>query len=395
MVLGLLAGRPGAGPAGLLTWVAHGLPRHPPRITAVIPTFRREREALTQLRHLLDPALTDVVARVVLVDQGGTLRTAPGMPETAAWAGPRLVLREQGNLGGSGGFARGLLEASAFPDEAVLLLDDDAGIDPEGLRGWPCSPRCVRRPAGPRFGHTAVLDRTADRADRRRRGGAARPLPMGPSDGSAPRSTCPHPVRRDWGFARPVRRPTTSAGGGRCCPSGPCRLGLPAPYFLKWDDAEYGLRARSAGYRIWVVPGTGVWHPTWACKGTAVVVGRASRCTAIGWPPPRPTRPAEVSSIDSLVHQVKHVLSLQYDVTDLWDAGLAEVLAGPGWLSDGWRGTRDRAEGVLPAPADATIAEAIRSAGTNHRPAGVSPVVSGPRRPRSSGSSDRTICATW
>ena len=60
------------------------------RITAVIPTFRREREALTQLRHLLDPALTDVVARVVLVDQGGTLRTAPGMPETAAWAGPRL-----------------------------------------------------------------------------------------------------------------------------------------------------------------------------------------------------------------------------------------------------------------------------------------------------------------
>ena len=37
-------------------------------------------------------------------------------------------------------------------------------------------------------------------------------------------------------------------------------LGLPLPLFIKWDDAEYGLRARSRGYRTATVPGIAIWH---------------------------------------------------------------------------------------------------------------------------------------
>ena len=37
-------------------------------------------------------------------------------------------------------------------------------------------------------------------------------------------------------------------------------VGLPLPLFIKWDDAEYGLRARSRGYRTATVPGIAIWH---------------------------------------------------------------------------------------------------------------------------------------
>ena len=35
---------------------------------------------------------------------------------------------------------------------------------------------------------------------------------------------------------------------------------MPLPLFIKWDDAEYGLRARSRGYRTATVPGIAIWH---------------------------------------------------------------------------------------------------------------------------------------
>ena len=40
----------------------------------------------------------------------------------------------------------------------------------------------------------------------------------------------------------------------------PRTSGLPLPLFIKWDDAEYGLRARSRGYRTATVPGIAIWH---------------------------------------------------------------------------------------------------------------------------------------
>ena len=355
--------RAGPEPARLdsSTWVARGLPTHPAlRVTAVIPSFRREREALNQLRRLLDPALTDVVARVVLVDQAGTLRAAPGMAETAARAGPRLVLCEQGNLGGSGGFARGMLEASAFPGEAVLLLDDDARIDPEILRRMVvlsalCS--AAGRPTilgTPLFSAEQPTVLTATTEVVVRSG-----FRWGRSDGLRGPVDLAASGPQDWGFVRP-EAPTDYVGWwGALLPTGAIAdLGLPAPYFLKWDDAEYGLRAGRAGYRIRVAPGTGVWHPTWATKGTlsswaAMPLHRNRLATAAAYGANRSVL------VDSVAHQVKHILSLQYDVADLWDAGLAEVLTGPGWLDGGWASTRERAERVL----------AASPAGTGPRPA--------------------------
>ncbi len=123
-------------------------------------------------------------------------------------------------------------------------------------------------------------------------------------------------------------------------------LGLAAPYFLKWDDAEYGLRAGRAGFTVRTLPGFAVHHPTWATKGTS--------SSWSSWPLHR-NRLATAAAYgggrgvlaDSFVHQVKHVLSLQYATAELWNAALAETLDGPGWLDDDLTAVRPRAQALL------------------------------------------------
>jgi galactofuranosylgalactofuranosylrhamnosyl-N-acetylglucosaminyl-diphospho-decaprenol beta-1,5/1,6-galactofuranosyltransferase len=43
-------------------------------------------------------------------------------------------------------------------------------------------------------------------------------------------------------------------------------IGYPLPVFFQWDDIEYGLRARAAGFPTVTLPGAGVWHADFAWK---------------------------------------------------------------------------------------------------------------------------------
>ena len=38
------------------------------------------------------------------------------------------------------------------------------------------------------------------------------------------------------------------------------QIGLPLPMFFQWDDIEYGIRARDAGFVTVTLPNAGVWH---------------------------------------------------------------------------------------------------------------------------------------
>ena len=46
-------------------------------------------------------------------------------------------------------------------------------------------------------------------------------------------------------------------------------IGLAIPVFIKWDDAEYALRARAAGYPTVSMPGVAAWHVPWLDKNDA------------------------------------------------------------------------------------------------------------------------------
>lgn len=318
------------------------------RVTVVVPTYGREDDALDQVERLLGPEFSETVARVVLVDQARSVRSSKRTAQVLSNAGERLIFIEQDNLGGSGGYTRGMLTSLGFPDDAVLLLDDDAQIEPEGLRRMLTLSAAATRPTI--FGTPLLSAEKPTRLHALAEGVRKRGFVWGhadgvPDDGVEVGATSP----AEWSFASPDTRVDYSGWWGTLLPAGAvAELGLSAPFFLKWDDAEYGLRARAAGYAIQTVPGTGTWHPTWAGLGTisswsAWPLHRNRLATAAAY------RAGRSVLLDSFVHQIKHVLSLQYDTADLWDGALEQFLSGPDWLITDLRTVRERGQQIVDA----------------------------------------------
>ena len=113
----------------------------------------------------------------------------------------------------------------------------------------------------------------------------------------------------DWTFAISGGRANYTGWWGTLFPPGTtAELGLPAPLFLKWDDAEYGLRATAHGYDHAVLPGTAVHHPPWTAyrtqmTWTARILHRNRLAVAAACGAGRGV------ILSSLLHQFKHVLS--------------------------------------------------------------------------------------
>ncbi|MGI4845148.1 MAG: glycosyltransferase [Janthinobacterium lividum] len=180
---------------------------------------------------------------VVVVDNGGG-------PETGAVLAryPGLdVLRPGGNLGGAGGFALGMRHALAGGCDWIWLLDDDAVPRPDTLErlagaiaqaGVVAAPGAVA-PAVFEFGSLAL-------AHRRRYG-----LSCGIERTIAPADYCRALVPVD----------TASFVGLLVSARAAAACGLPdAALFLSYDDTEYCLRLRRAGWPLWLAPGSVVDH---------------------------------------------------------------------------------------------------------------------------------------
>ena len=327
------------GGGGTATWsIQEGLDLPP--VTVVMPTFRREDDAIAQIRRFLE---MDTVTKVIVVDQGGTLEAHAAFTALRA-RHPELQLVSQPNLGGSGGYARGMLEAGTDPGAAILLSDDDAVLSAESLRRMLTYQALAARPTiigTPLFSshrpthliaHAETVRTGAfqwTKADRVR---GAMDL-----DGTSP---------SDWGFLSPRGEANYTGWWGTLLPPGTVsELGLPAPLFLKWDDAEYGLRATAHGYDHAVLPGTAVHHPPWTAyrtqmSWTARVLHRNRLAIAAAYD----AGPGVIAS--SLLHQLKHILAGHLLTAELWESGIEATIAGP----EEWMGTdlpharRDSAE---------------------------------------------------
>lgn len=111
-------------------WRTTTPPRRRPRIALVIPTFRREAQvqaSISRLRDLIaDRGLgRDIAAHLFVIDHGQSL------PPPADCASVSLFSAR--NLGGSGGFARGLVLARAHGFSHAIFMDDDATLPDEAL----------------------------------------------------------------------------------------------------------------------------------------------------------------------------------------------------------------------------------------------------------------------
>jgi galactofuranosylgalactofuranosylrhamnosyl-N-acetylglucosaminyl-diphospho-decaprenol beta-1,5/1,6-galactofuranosyltransferase len=305
-----------------------------------------------------------MVREVIVVDQGATLAQHPGFRRLRQeHDGLRLITQQ--NLGGSGGYARGMLEASAHPEDAVLLSDDDAVLSEESLRRMLLLQALT--PQRTIVG-TPLFD--ADRPGRLLAHAEAvspQDFQWRASDGVHEHVDLRGTDPSAWTFLVESRPPNYTGWWGTLLPPGTADdLGLPAPFFLKWDDAEFGLRATRRGYGHAVLPGTSVHHPGW----------NAHR-TQMAWPARmlhrnRLTTAAVHGSgrrvvLSSLLHQIKHVLAGHHLTAELWESGIDSFLAGPeAWLGSDLARARTDSQQVVdawraahPLPADLPAATEI------------------------------------
>ncbi|MGN6783073.1 MAG: glycosyltransferase [Marmoricola sp.] len=279
-----------------------------------------------------DDALRPFLDEVLVVEQGTQkVVDSEEFPAAAEALGRRLRVIEQGNLGGSGGYARGQFETLARGTATYFLcMDDDVVCEPEGVVRAVTFGDLARRPTivG---GHMFSL---YSRSRLYSFGEIVQPWRFWWM--SAPG------VFLDWDFsARNLRstrwlhqRVDVDFNGWFMClipTSVIAEIGLSLPLFIKWDDSEYGLRAKAAGYPTVTLPGAAVWHIPWTDKNDEVdwqaYFHERNRFVAALLHSPFPHGGKLLR--ESFSVQVKHLISMQYATAEIRLQALQDVLDGP------------------------------------------------------------------
>ena len=314
-------------------WTHAETPRDHGQVTLEITTMNKPDFCLNNARILADnPEALANVKEVLIVDQGTKkVRDEDGFAEVSAALGSKLRIIEQGNLGGSGGFARGMYEAVENGSDYALLLDDDVVVEPESiLRMLAFADRCKK----PTIvgGHMFDLH---NRSVLHTFGEVVDPYRIVPA--------IPHAdmdMRHDFSISNLRqtswlhRRVDVDYNGWWMCmiPTAVIReIGLSLPLFIKWDDAEYGLRASAAGFATVSLPGAAVWHVSWLDKDDTVgwqsYFHERNRLitTLLHSPYPKGGRVLR----ESVQSDVKHLVSMQYFTEHGRLEALKDIFEGP------------------------------------------------------------------
>ena len=318
------------------SWSTEARPVETGKLSLGMTTYNKPDYCVTTLENVAgDPALLEGIDRIFLVDQGTQkVRDQQGFDEVAAKLGDKLAYIEQGNLGGSGGFSRSMAETLEREDtDFLMLLDDDVEFETESALRALQFGRFNREPVIVGGHMFDLLDKpvmhawaeVVDRAD----------FKWGPSFKAQHR----HDMRKQnlrqtkWMHAR---LDADYNGWWMCMIPKKviADIGLSLPVFIKWDDAEYGLRAQRAGYRTVSMPGVALWHVSWLDKDDtqdwqAFFHTRNRMVAAL-----LHTNAASGSKMLQLSgrHDIKKLLNMQYYAVQLAVDGMRSVLRGPAGL---------------------------------------------------------------
>ena len=314
-------------------WLIETDRQQPGRVSIGITTFNRPDFCSDQLVALSqDPSTLEILDDVFVVDQGNQKVVDTENYATAkAVLGDRLHVIDQPNLGGSGGFSRAMYESvQRGTSDYVLLLDDDVVCELEGIKRAIAFADLTRRPTIVGGHMFSLYDRTVMHAY----GEALSKWTW--FWGPAPQTKHSH----DWA-RRPLRstpwlhrRIDVDYTGWwmSLIPTSVIReIGLSMPMFIKWDDAEFGLRAGQAGFPTVTMPGSAVWHVPWTEKDDT-----------LDWQAYFHERNRLVSAllhspydhggrlvVESLTNHAKRLVSMQYGTGDIIMQALEDVLDGP------------------------------------------------------------------
>ncbi|UOR02259.1 glycosyltransferase [Leucobacter allii] len=310
----------------------------PGKLSLGLTTYNKPDYCVATLANIADDdALLEGIDRIFLVDQGTRkVRDEPGFDAVAARLGERLRVIEQPNIGGSGGFSRSMAETLEREEtDFLLLIDDDIAFETESALRALQFGRLSRTPVIVGGHMFDLLDKPVLHAWAE----VVRPEPFmwGPSFEEQHR----HDFRKrnlrqtPWMHARL----DADYNGWWMCMI-PKRviaeIGLSLPVFIKWDDAEYGLRAQAAGYRTVSMPGVALWHVSWLDKDDSqdwqAFFHTRNRIIAGLLHSDRPRSGKLLQN--SGRQDIKKLLNMQYYATQLAVDGMRSVLRGPEGLHD-------------------------------------------------------------
>ena len=222
----------------------------------VICTYRREDFVRRNLK-LLSGMNSSFIDRIFVIDNGRTLDAEELSDEL-------IHVLPNKNLGGSGGFTRGIIEAVRSGATHIMLMDDDISFYPESLERMNALVSLLRDEYSESWFSAAMIALDAP----------FRQYEMGADwNGS-------HAVVHHHDLDITDRRQlvynlndTNAQYGGwwtLLMPSGVTRAGLPLPLFIKFDDVEYGLR-KSPDTKIITMNGAAVRHEAFDRKTSFVL----------------------------------------------------------------------------------------------------------------------------
>jgi galactofuranosylgalactofuranosylrhamnosyl-N-acetylglucosaminyl-diphospho-decaprenol beta-1,5/1,6-galactofuranosyltransferase len=314
------------------TWtVDEPLPTRP--LAVAITTFNRPADCVTALGALAeDPAVLDVIAKVFVVDQGSVkVADHQRFGEVATSLADRLVVIDQENLGGSGGFTRGMLEALRTTGiEHVMLMDDDVRVEPDSV---------LRAHAFAAASSASVIVgaqmlNLQARSQLHAMGEIVdlRSTFWRPAPGSVYQHDFAQLSLREQRLLH-ARIHSTYNGWWMCLfPRAVLEhTGLPLPLFIKWDDAEYALRAAECGFPTVTLPGAAIWHMPWTDKDDATdwtaYFHLRNRLITLALHSSYDVRRAIVQ--DGFRTTFKHLMAMEYSTVALHHKSIEDFLEGP------------------------------------------------------------------
>ncbi len=230
-----------------------------PRVSAVIVTWNKKKDVLGLLESLQEINYPRERLDITVVDNNSTDDTVKSVKSLF----PNVnVLENRENLGGAGGFNTGMkwvLENR--PDaEFLWLLDNDVLVDKDALKEL-----VLAMKAEPRAGICGSRIMNIHHPNELIEVGAFINYDTGDV-------RCNIPTSKDWDNPKAVFRVDYVAACSLLARvSAVKKLGIwYEPFFIYWDDMEWGARFNRDSSLVLAVNGSLVYHPSWAGRAVDI-----------------------------------------------------------------------------------------------------------------------------
>lgn len=314
-----------------LTWTTAAPERVRPVAIAICTFNRAEDCAHTVAALASDPVVLAAIDAVYVVDQGTDLvQDRPLFQQTLPVLGDKLRYIRQPNLGGAGGFTRGLYEVSGANEHAdVILMDDDILCEPETVLRLNAFANLTVEPTlvgaqmlfllNPDYLNVGAEEVHLDK------------LMHGQKVPKALRNTSMLKKNQE-------RRVDAYYNAWWTCliPAEVVKkIGLPIPIFFQWDDVEYGVRAREHGFVTVTLPNAAVWHADFYWKDFDDWARYFSTRNSLIVCAMHTDLDGKAITRQLFRNLAEHLVAMQYGLAHTTLQGIEDFLRGPQVLRDG------------------------------------------------------------